>query len=165
MGILHFLGLKADFHGLFSSQSVSHAIDLLKADQQDFSAVISFVEEDKIIMNIQNLIDHESKEIAKSQKDTSVVRKQRIANAKKRPERLRVYSYTYRRNPDVVAEALSRADGVCEACKTPAPFTRSSDGSPFLEVHHVNSLSDGGEDTLDNVLSLCPNCHRKKHYG
>ena len=36
---------------------------------------------------------------------------------------------------------------------------------PFLEVHHVKSLSDGGEDTLDNVIALCPNCHREKHYG
>jgi len=26
-------------------------------------------------------------------------------------------------------------------------------------------LSEGGEDTLENAIALCPNCHRKMHYG
>jgi 5-methylcytosine-specific restriction endonuclease McrA len=116
-------------------------------------------------LNINELIKDETKEIARSRKDTSEARRKRIANAEQRPPRLRVYSYTYRRNTDIVVEALSRSNGVCEACGNPAPFTRSSDGTPFLEVHHVKSLSDGGTDTLDNVLALCPNCHRRKHYG
>ena len=165
MGILHFLGLKVDFHGLFSGISEAEAIDRLQKDDQDFKAIISFLEDNESIINIQKLIHQESKEIAKSKKDTSETRKQRIAQSEKRPKRLRVYSYTYRRNPDVVAEALLRANGVCESCSNPAPFSRASDSTPFLEVHHVKSLSDGGEDTLDNVIALCPNCHREKHYG
>jgi len=78
---------------------------------------------------------------------------------------MRVYSYTYRRNPDIVVEALLRAGGVCEDCKQTAPFDRASDGTPYLEVHHVQSLANNGEDTLSNVLAICPNCHRKRHYG
>jgi 5-methylcytosine-specific restriction protein A len=26
-------------------------------------------------------------------------------------------------------------------------------------------LRDGGSDTINNVIALCPNCHRKRHYG
>ena len=37
------------------------------------------------------------------------------------------------------------------------------DGSPFLEVHHVDYMANGGSDTIDNVVALCPNCHRKMH--
>jgi 5-methylcytosine-specific restriction enzyme A len=165
MGILHFLGLNADFHGLFQDLTEAKSIDLLRADSQDFSPIIAFLESDESIINIRTLIDAEASEITKSQKDTSATRLGRIANAQKRPKRQRVYSYTYRRNPDIVAEALSRADGFCECCKNPAPFKRVSDDTPFLEVHHIKSLSDGGEDTLENVVALCPNCHREKHYG
>ncbi|MDD1149814.1 HNH endonuclease [Pseudomonas sp. TNT2022 ID357] len=69
------------------------------------------------------------------------------------------------RNPDVVAEALHRAAGVCEVCVQPAPFTRKSNGTPYLEVHHKIRLADGGLDTLENAVALCPNCHRASHYG
>lgn len=34
---------------------------------------------------------------------------------------------------------------------------------PFLEVHHVKWLAKGGSDTVNNVVALCPNCHRKMH--
>ena len=72
---------------------------------------------------------------------------------------------TYVRNPDVVAEALHIADGFCGNCKRRAPFLRRSDGSAYLEVHHRVPLAEGGEDTLENAIALCPNCHRKEHYG
>jgi 5-methylcytosine-specific restriction protein A len=26
-------------------------------------------------------------------------------------------------------------------------------------------LSDGGRDTVDNAVALCPNCHRECHHG
>ncbi|MFU8787539.1 MAG: HNH endonuclease [Methylobacter sp.] len=34
-----------------------------------------------------------------------------------------------------------------------------------MEVHHIVPLSQGGEDTIEYVVALCPNCHRKRHYG
>ncbi|WP_319025684.1 HNH endonuclease [Acidithiobacillus caldus] len=68
------------------------------------------------------------------------------------------------RDPAVVAWVLAEAAGICEWCGLPAPFTRE-EGSPFLEVHHVLRLADGGEDTIYNTVALCPNCHRELHYG
>jgi hypothetical protein len=32
-----------------------------------------------------------------------------------------------------------------------------------LEVHHILPLSEGGSDTIDNILLLCPDCHRREH--
>lgn len=37
--------------------------------------------------------------------------------------------------------------------------------SPFLEVHHVVPLADGGVDELGNAAALCPMCHRELHFG
>jgi 5-methylcytosine-specific restriction protein A len=59
-----------------------------------------------------------------------------------------VVSRAYRRNADVIAEVLHRANGICEHCHAQAPFQRESDSSPYLEVHHRILLSNGGEDTV-----------------
>jgi 5-methylcytosine-specific restriction protein A len=32
-------------------------------------------------------------------------------------------------------------------------------------VHHRIPLAKGGEDSVDNAVAVCPNCHRKGHYG
>lgn len=71
----------------------------------------------------------------------------------------------YDRDPNVVAGALLYANGVCQGCKTKAPFKRGSDGTDYLEVHHVRPLSERGHDSFDNVCALCPNCHKLLHLG
>jgi len=72
---------------------------------------------------------------------------------------------TYQRSARVRAYVLARADGVCELCDEPAPFTRKSDGSPYLEPHHINRVSDGGLDHPRHVGGICPACHREIHLG
>lgn len=71
---------------------------------------------------------------------------------------------TYPRSEVVKEYALRAADGVCQGCESEAPFT-GKDGEPFLEVHHLHRRSDGGADHPDNVVALCPNCHRRVHQG
>jgi hypothetical protein len=71
-------------------------------------------------------------------------------------------AYEYERDPGVKACVLELAGGLCESCGALAPFTRA-DGRPFLEVHHVVPLSDGGPDVVTNAVALCPNCHRALH--
>lgn len=81
-----------------------------------------------------------------------------------RPEQCGVTSDAFLRDPLVKAWVLRNAGGNCEACQLPAPFARK-DGSPYLEVHHLLPFSEGGSDTIDNALAVCPNCHRRLHYG
>ncbi|MDD5392119.1 MAG: HNH endonuclease signature motif containing protein [Thiothrix sp.] len=90
---------------------------------------------------------------------------QRLAQASKIPRKIKVETRAFVRNPDVVAEVLFRANGKCESCCVPAPFLKKVDGTPYLEVHHRIPLSDDGEDSVENAIALCPNCHRKAHYG
>src|SRR5258708_10626316 len=92
-------------------------------------------------------------------------RRERLSTAEKYPTMVKITTTVYLRNPDVVAEVLFRAMGRCESCRRPAPFLRAADESPYLETHHPVRLADGGEDTVENALALCPNCHRKAHYG
>ena len=70
--------------------------------------------------------------------------------------------YVYERNTYVAELAKRKAEGVCQLCDEPAPFS-DKQGNPFLETHHIVWLSKGGEDTSENTVALCPNCHRKMH--
>ena len=81
------------------------------------------------------------------------------------PGRIMRTSFDFNRDTAVIEETLRRANGFCEMCGKKAPFKRRSTGEPYLEVHHIIQLANGGPDTTDNTQALCPNCHRKAHYG
>lgn len=74
----------------------------------------------------------------------------------------RVSSQVAEYDPYVAEYVRRRARGFCELCKKSAPFLDPK-GIPFLEMHHIVPLSAGGEDTIENTVALCPNCHRKMH--
>ncbi|MDW6005011.1 HNH endonuclease [Vibrio mangrovi] len=82
----------------------------------------------------------------------------------KEPEKMYSSVTTYVRDPKVKAWILKHANGYCECCDNKASFI-TAEGEPFLEVHHLRRLADGGSDTISNTLALCPNCHREMHYG
>ncbi|MEH7255799.1 HNH endonuclease, partial [Neobacillus niacini] len=69
----------------------------------------------------------------------------------------------YDRSVYIKEFARKVANGICQLCDNEAPF-RDKQGNLFLEVHHIHYLSQGGCDTIDNVVALCPNCHRKIHH-
>ena len=108
---------------------------------------------DREALEAQNLSDEELKSRA-TRSDGKPVQK------------VKVVSYAYSRNQFVRELALRRANGSCERidCPNPAPFQRI-DGRTFLEVHHTVPLAEGGPDTIENAIALCPNCHREAHYG
>lgn len=103
--------------------------------------------------------------VSESLKQNAIQRRQRILVAPKKPRKIKVTTVAYERNPDVVAEVLIRANGKCEICDRVAPFIRKKDKTPYLEVHHKQQLSKGGDDTIQNAIALCPNCHREQHFG
>jgi hypothetical protein len=34
-----------------------------------------------------------------------------------------------------------------------------------LDIHHIEKVSDGGGNSPENLIALCPNCHRRYHDG
>ena len=103
--------------------------------------------------------------VENSIRDEATARQRRLATAPAFPTRVTATTSVFVRNPDVVAEVLHRANGICARCKEPAPFKRRHSLQPYLEVHHKMQLAAGGEDTVANAIALCPNCHREEHFG
>lgn len=83
----------------------------------------------------------------------------------KNPEKIQQLGLqVFKRDPLVKTWTLNNANGKCEKCEIYGPFEKE-DGTIYLEVHHLTTLSDGGSDTVENTIALCPNCHRELHYS
>ena len=117
------------------------------------------------IVSIEELEDELEKGIAFSKYSSSQKREERLNKANKKPEQIEIRLRGFRRNADVIVAVLNRANGICEKCKQKAPFVRKKDNTPYLEVHHIKQLSEGGDDSIENAIAVCPNCHRELHFG
>lgn len=78
------------------------------------------------------------------------------------PQQIIVTSKEFLRSGKVSNFAKKRANGICQLCNNPAPFSNKND-QPYLESHHIIWLSEGGSDKIENTVALCPNCHKKMH--
>ena len=74
-----------------------------------------------------------------------------------------VSSVRYARDPKIRSAVIHRSGGKCELCGK-LGFYRT-DGSRYLESHHIISLADEGADRMTNVIALCPDDHREAHFG
>ena len=79
------------------------------------------------------------------------------------PQRHDTSGTAFNRSAAVRDAVLKRANGICEYCGEPGFKTDS--GAIFLETHHVVALADDGPDHEWNVVGVCPNDHRRAHFG
>jgi|GEM_PF-1852579 len=124
--------------GMVDEQKSPSEEDFLKKEQEDLDKALQLSSEELL------------KKIKK------------IKNRKEKSSPKQTTSLKYDRNGYVAAYALKRANGLCQLCGNSAPFIRNN-GSPYLEVHHIQWLSRDGPDNIENTVALCPNCHRKMH--
>lgn len=102
-------------------------------------------------------------DIFKKASDKTIVDRAKRATGK--PVKKVVSRNDFVRNPFVVRAAIIRSKGVCENPGCTRTLFPRDDGSPYMEVHHIIPLGEGGDDTLINVAALCPHCHRELHFG
>ena len=88
--------------------------------------------------------------------------RQLASNSPSSPPRRTSLAEQIIRNEAVAEYVKKAAQGRCDLCNNPAPFI-GKDRQPYLECHHVQHLADGGDDTIQNAVALCPNCHRRMH--
>jgi 5-methylcytosine-specific restriction protein A len=88
--------------------------------------------------------------------------KKRAENSSKKVGSRKVQTNQYERNIWVSEFIKRMANGICQLCNSYGPFL-DKNGNHYLETHHIIWLSKGGEDTIENTVALCPNCHRRMH--
>lgn len=76
----------------------------------------------------------------------------------------------WRRDPNVAATALRNAHYQCEVDATHLSFIARKSKENFVEAHHLIPMAEQNRythslDVPENVVSLCPTCHRLLHHG
>lgn len=71
---------------------------------------------------------------------------------RRRKPRLRLNPDAYRK---LRMNVLERDGWRCQSCGT----------SESLQVHHIRSRSALGDDTAENLVTLCADCHDRLHLG
>ncbi|MFL0574944.1 HNH endonuclease [Priestia megaterium] len=119
-------------------------------------------EHDEILIPTEFLEFRENIQEKKAKKLTQDGLMKRASRASHKPGSRMVVTKGYERDVYVSEYVKRRANGVCQLCEEPAPF-HTKKGDPYLETHHIEWLSKGGEDRIENTVALCPNCHRRMH--
>lgn len=86
-----------------------------------------------------------------------------------KPEKIIGEKVAFKRNQETAKKSIVLANYKCNIDESHSSFI-SKNGMPYMEAHHLVPLStqDYFESSLDvdaNIVCLCPNCHRKLHYG
>jgi 5-methylcytosine-specific restriction enzyme A len=76
----------------------------------------------------------------------------------------------YKRDPEMAALAIKAASHRCEIDEDHETFTSRRTKQPFVEAHHLVPMQrqdcfDVSLDVPENIVALCPGCHRKLHHA
>lgn len=78
---------------------------------------------------------------------------------------------TYKTDNRISGTVLRNASFKCEFDETHETFKKNKTDYPFVEAHHLIPMAKAGEfypiqiDRAENIVALCPNCHRAVHLG
>ncbi|MGF1684964.1 HNH endonuclease [Photobacterium minamisatsumaniensis] len=145
----------------FDSNHVQPTVVITKADLQSsfsFEFLLEYVDD-----SIESILCEDSLSAINKSEYLNVQLKN-VPKGQLNPKRVEGTTNQYYRDARVVAYVLRLANGFCQLCKNEAPF-KTAKGRPYLEVHHIHRLADGGSDTVGNTVALCPNCHKEMHFG
>jgi len=67
------------------------------------------------------------------------------------------------RDPRIPKSVKEMEDYTCQVCGR--RLFQAKTNTPYAETHHVQPLGHDGPDSPENVLCLCPLCHRLFHLG
>lgn len=168
---------RVTFDTTISRSTVAYGLDAV-ADKKWFLGYIN---------QIMTNFDNDIKEIAEEQQDIEYQKqvdrvndenldinsfKDRHANE---PEQVMKKSgMAVKRDPKLGKAVIKNSDYQCECNSCHESFVSQSSAQKYMEAHHFISTSKYKEvwaefkinvDCVQNIVSLCPNCHRAIHYG
>ncbi|MBD8889324.1 MULTISPECIES: MrcB family domain-containing protein [Bacillus] len=149
-----------EIEGLIGKRSIEQFNDFILL-QEDGVFTDETTNEEEYQLAIQHFIISES------------VKKSYEVNQKKvRPEPIynKGGQKQWTRNASLASMAMMLSNYTCEIDDSHKTFISKSTNKPFVECHHLVPIAKQGEfqydlDQLENMVSLCPLCHRLIHLG
>ncbi|PGO26417.1 McrA protein [Bacillus cereus] len=124
-----------------------------------------FLEEDE--ENFQAAITTELNEPDEISTDSQ---KSIVPIPRRNPIRKKNGEISYTRRVWISRKAISQANYTCMIDARHKTFTAKSSNKPYIEAHHLICISRQADfeyelDRIENIVALCPTCHRLFHYG
>ena len=193
MGIAHFLGLVGSHQGFFRNWNHQKAIDVLlarSASDPAYALIASYLkdyfsttyQEDLYVGDNMNAFTREYAEgdiwinhyLLGQTRDNSTIDDKLLlmGGANQSNQSVRIGNHTYHYAKGAIKTAVKCLyDYHCQVCNVRIYRPGWGDGLDrrtqwrYLEAdaHHIIPLSKGGPDKMNNILCLCPNCHRRFH--
>jgi len=152
--ILYYLGMKADYRGIFKRQDINSVIERLEKSEQDYEIAIKLLKTLKY-EELSNAIDLDI-EAEKTEDGYGIEGGSRD-----------YYGKRYERNARNRLLAIQEHGLSCKACEFNFETVYGERGKDFIEVHHVKPLNTLTKAMKINpktdLIPLCSNCHRMIH--
>ncbi|WP_138418228.1 HNH endonuclease [Aquibacillus sediminis] len=152
--ILYYLGMKADYRGIFKGLKLSTVIKILEHKGQDYAYAVNllkFLVEAEIVQTVKSDIEAEMQEEGKAIE----------GNIKY------YYGKRYERDCKNRMLAIKKHGLNCYVCGFNFEEKYGKYGKDFIEVHHIKPLSTLEKAVEINpetdLVPLCANCHRMIH--
>ena len=109
----------------------------------------------------------EQNEIIENENDFESLNKNEILQIildkqKNKDELIKINNVSYKRNNYVMALIKKYRDYTCQFCST---TILKESGDYYIEACHIKPKAEGGKDVFENILILCPNCHKLFDYA
>ncbi|HJF31439.1 MAG TPA: EVE domain-containing protein [Sporosarcina psychrophila] len=152
--ILYYLGMKADYRGIFQGEELSDMIQVLKIKGESYSEAVrllKLLDDTELDRSIDSDLEAEQAEEGNG-----------IEGHVKY-----YYGKRYERDSKNRKLAIKKHGLNCYACGFNFEEVYGERGKDFIEVHHIKPLSTLGEAVEINpdtdLVPLCANCHRMVH--
>jgi len=149
-----------DSNNLPNSSALINDLQKLIGTYRELKAIVGID-----ILDIDLVLDEEEFQVRSQTGKLRVLKPGKIAKKKKT---IGSSSSSWRRDPDMAFLALSNANFLCEENSTHKTFISPITSEQFVEAHHLIPMEfqvdfDPSIDIPENIISLCPNCHRAFH--
>ncbi|MET4371040.1 5-methylcytosine-specific restriction protein A [Bradyrhizobium sp. LB12.1] len=154
-----------------ASDSVS--LDQFRADLAEFLDFYDQIAEKlgpSLMDNLSFLSGDEYQEAANELATDEVARSPPAGGVPKPSKTIVRQHAKYKRDPEMAAMAIQKARYQCEIDAAHVTFTSRKTKKPFVEAHHLIPVQCQDEfefslDVPENIIALCPGCHRKFHHA
>lgn len=143
----------------FKADALNHFLVAVYIGQElisDYIQIETFengLEQNEIELSIETL----SNEL-----DKNDLYKKIIDCEKDKSEIITINGKTYKRHNYLMVQIKKYRDYKCQFCSM---TILKANGDYYIEACHVKAKAAGGKDSLDNILILCPNCHKLFDFG
>ncbi|SFB38593.1 HNH endonuclease [Clostridium frigidicarnis] len=161
MGVLHYMGIRKEFKGIFSEIDIIDVIkELRKLNDTNYNLLIESLE--RCFISICSEIIAKDIEL-ESEEFHQVI----DIISQNEGKKISYYTTRYERNIKNRTRAIEIHGTKCMACGFDFEKVYGELGRAYIEVHHVSPLSSIEDEVKINpktdLIAVCSNCHRMIH--